>query len=123
MRTSAPDWPRKAETRSTASGRVRAMPFRVSETLTPPLRSDELRIAKTESQFRQVNERIADTAEQFGAETAELVCECSDPACGRRIEAPLSDYERVARTRPGYRIVRKLSNIGAVARRLDPRSR
>ncbi len=91
-----------------------------------------------------MNERIADTAEQFGAETAELVCECSDPACGHRIEAPLSDYERtradgaqflvapgheipeyerVARTRPGYRIVRKLSNIGAVARRLDPRSR
>jgi hypothetical protein len=107
------------------------------------MKSEELRAAKTESQFRDVNERIAGTAERFGATQAELVCECSDPGCGDRIEAPLADYERtrtdgarflvapghenpehevVARHRPGYRIVEKLKGIGAVARRLNPRS-
>jgi hypothetical protein len=106
------------------------------------MKSDELRIAKTESQFRGVNERIAETAERFGATEAELVCECSDPECGHRIEAPLADYERVrtdgaqflvapghenpdhervARHRSGYRIVAKLRGIAAAARRLNPR--
>ena len=106
------------------------------------MKSDELRIAKTESQFRDVNERIAETAERFGATEAELVCECSDPECGHRIEAPLADYEqartdgaqflvapghenpdheRVARHRTGYRIVAKLRGIAAAARRLNPR--
>jgi hypothetical protein len=107
------------------------------------MKSEELRIAKTESQFRDVNERIAETAERFGASEAELVCECSDPECGHRIEAPLADYEgvradgaqflvapghenpdqeRVARHRPGYRIVQKLRGIAAAAQRLNPRS-
>jgi hypothetical protein len=107
------------------------------------MKSEELRIAKTESQFRDVNERIAETAERFGASEAALVCECSDPECGHRIEAPLDDYERtrtdgahflvapghenpehevVARHRPGYRIVEKLRGIAAAARRLNPRS-
>jgi hypothetical protein len=107
------------------------------------MRSEDLNIAKTESLFRDVNERIAQTAERVGAKEAELVCECADPECGQRIEAPLSDYEEtradgarflvapghekpeyeeVVRTRPGYRIVDKLRSIGAVARRLDPRS-
>ena len=107
------------------------------------MRSEELNIAKTESLFRNVNERIAQTAERFGATEAELVCECADPECGKRIEAPLADYEEtrsdgarflvapghekpeyeaVVRTRPGYRIVDKLRSIGTVARRLDPRS-
>jgi len=106
------------------------------------MRSEELRIAKTESLFRDVNERIAETAERVGANEAELVCECGDPECGERIAAPLEDYEktradgshflvspghedaeheRVVRTRPGFRIIAKLKGVGAVARRLNPR--
>jgi hypothetical protein len=106
------------------------------------MRSEELRIAKTESLFRDVNERIAETAERFGANEAELVCECGDPECGERIAAPLAEYEetrahgshflvspghehkeyeRVVETRPGFRIVAKLRGVGAVARRLNPR--
>jgi hypothetical protein len=108
------------------------------------MRSDELRIAKTESAFRHVNERIAETAERFGAAEAELVCECADPGCGHRIAAPLEDYERVradgarfviapqhhepdhekvVESGVGYRIVEKLRSVGAAARRLSPRAR
>jgi hypothetical protein len=106
------------------------------------MRSDELRIAKTESRFRDVNERIAGTAERVGANEAEIVCECGDPECGQRIAAPLEDYEktrangshflvspghelpeheRVVKTRPGFRVVAKLRSVGAAARRLNPR--
>ena len=107
-----------------------------------PLRSDELQTAKTESRFRDVNERIAESAEQIGASEVALVCECADPECGHQIDAPLDayeevradgaqflvapghedrEYEYVLETRPGYRVVQKLRAVGAVARRLNPR--
>ena len=106
------------------------------------MRSEELRIAKTESAFRDVNERIVGSAQQFGLQQAALVCECADAGCGHRIEAPLEDYERVradgalflvapeheeqeheevVESRPGYRIIEKLRSVGSAARRLDPR--
>ena len=106
------------------------------------MRSEELRIAKTESRFRAVNERIAESAHEVGLPQAALVCECADPECGHRIEASLDDYERarsdgalfvvapehhvpeheeVVESRPGYRIVEKLRAVGATARRLNPR--
>jgi hypothetical protein len=104
--------------------------------------SEELRIAKTESAFREVNERIADSAQEVGLQQAALVCECADPECGDRIDAPLDDYERiradgarfliapqheevehedVVETRPGYRVIEKLRAAGSAARRLNPR--
>ena len=106
------------------------------------MRSEELHIAKTQSRFREVNERIAESADQVGLPQADLVCECADPECGHRIEASLHEYERVrsdgarffvapehvvpeleevVESRPGYRIVEKLRAAGAAARRLNPR--
>jgi hypothetical protein len=106
------------------------------------VRSEELRIAKTESAFRDVNERIADSAQQIGLQQASLVCECADPECGHRIEAPLEAYEevradgarfliapqheegnheQVVESRPGYRVIEKLRAVGSAARRLNPR--
>ena len=106
------------------------------------MKSEELRIAKTESQFREVNERIAESADDVGLQQVDLVCECADPECGHRIEAALDEYERVRsdgarfvvapehhvpeheaviESRPGYRIVEKLRAVGAAARRLNPR--
>ena len=106
------------------------------------MRSEELQTAKTEARFRDVNERIAESAEQIGARDIALVCECADPTCGHQIDTSLDEYEevradgaqflvapghevreheRVLETRPGYRIVRKIRGVGAVARRLDPR--
>jgi hypothetical protein len=106
------------------------------------VRSEELRIAKTESRFRDVNERIAESADEVGLPQADLVCECADPECGHPIEASLEDYEQVrsdgarfliapehhvpeheevVESRPGYRIIEKLSAVGSAARRLNPR--
>jgi hypothetical protein len=56
---------------------------------------DEQRRAKTEALFRDVNERIAETAERFDATGTEFVCECSDPNCTHRVEASLAEYENV----------------------------
>jgi hypothetical protein len=53
------------------------------------------RIARTESLFREVNERIAEAAERFATDETKFVCECADPACTDRVEATLAEYERV----------------------------
>jgi hypothetical protein len=55
----------------------------------------EVRIARTESLFRDVNERIAESAGRFDAERAEFVCECGDQACTERVDASLDEYEEV----------------------------
>lgn len=103
------------------------------------------RIARTESLFRDVNERIAETAERFGSEDAEFVCECANAGCGERIGASLDEYEQVradgvrfllapgheepqyeqviARRRD-YQVIAKSKNgrLAQAARELDPRS-
>jgi hypothetical protein len=55
----------------------------------------EVRIAHTEALFRDVNERIAESAERFRARDAVFVCECADPACAERVPATLAQYEEV----------------------------
>jgi hypothetical protein len=103
------------------------------------------RRATTESLFRDVNERIAESAERFDASHTEFVCECDDPNCTHRISVSLAEYEqvraepttfllapgheqadieRVVSDRGRFRIVDK---VQAVVRRtvvrLDPRRR
>jgi hypothetical protein len=107
--------------------------------------SDHEQRATTEALFRDVNERIAESAERFDAEETEFVCECSDPNCTHRVSASLAEYEdvreepttflvvpgheqedieRVVSDRGRFRIVDK---VQAVVRRtvvrLDPRTR
>jgi hypothetical protein len=53
------------------------------------------RRARTEALFRDVNERIAESAERFDAEHTEFVCECADPNCTHRVSASLAQYEMV----------------------------
>ncbi|MDX6399131.1 MAG: hypothetical protein QOJ43_2539 [Gaiellaceae bacterium] len=53
------------------------------------------KIARNESLFREVNERIAETAERFEAEETRFVCECADPTCTDRVDATLKEYEQV----------------------------
>jgi len=103
-----------------------------------------MRIARVESLFRDVNERIAESAGGFGLSGAEFICECADPTCTERVTVGLADYERVRRDgtqfllapgheattverviarRGGYQVVRKVQEtIAAVVRRLDPRT-
>jgi hypothetical protein len=57
--------------------------------------SEAEKIARTEALFREVNERIAESAERFGADETSFVCECSDPGCTHRVEASLDEYEQV----------------------------
>ena len=104
----------------------------------------EVRVAKTEALFREVNERIAETADRFDAEEATFVCECSDPECAERLTAPLEEYEqvradathfllrpghseprveRVIHTRPGYDVVEKFNEtVARVVRSMNPRA-
>ncbi len=57
--------------------------------------SEGERIARTESLFREVNERIAESAERFDVAETKFVCECADPNCTERVEATLDEYERI----------------------------
>ena len=56
---------------------------------------DNERRATTEALFRDVNERIAESAERFDATGTEFVCECSDPNCTHKVPASLAEYEQV----------------------------
>ena len=56
---------------------------------------DHERRATTEALFRDVNERIAESAERFDATNTDFVCECADPNCTHRVTASLAEYERV----------------------------
>src|SRR5438270_5884625 len=57
--------------------------------------SPEVKKARTESAFREVNERIAENAERFDAASTEFICECADADCIHRVEASLDEYEEV----------------------------
>ena len=60
-----------------------------------PTNEEAESIARTESLFREVNERIAETAERFDSDETEFVCECSDPRCTERVDVTLDRYESV----------------------------
>ncbi len=103
------------------------------------------RQATTEALFRDVNERIAESAERFDARHTEFVCECSDPSCTHRVAASLAEYEevrdepttflvepgheqgdieRVVADRGRFRIVEKVQDaMRRTVVRLDPRRR
>jgi hypothetical protein len=106
---------------------------------------NEERIARNEALFREVNERIAETAERFESDRAEFVCECADQDCTERVEATLAEYERTRADgthfilQPGHedpRVERVIERRGArllvvakvnaavarIVRRLDPRA-
>src|SRR3954447_12800893 len=55
----------------------------------------EQRIARTESLFRAVNERIAASVRRFGGDDGSFVCECDNPQCTERVRATLAEYEAV----------------------------
>jgi transcription initiation factor TFIID subunit TAF12 len=100
--------------------------------------------ARNEALFREVNERIAESAERFDAQSTEFVCECADPNCAHRVEATLDEYEdvradattfllvpghahtdieRVLEDRGRFHVVEKMHRaVRATVKRLDPRA-
>jgi hypothetical protein len=104
---------------------------------------DNVRRARTEALFRDVNERIAESAQRFDAEETQFVCECSDPSCTHRIPMTLAEYEgvradgatfalepgheheeieRVLERRRRFHVVEKMQKtVRATVRRLNPR--
>jgi hypothetical protein len=105
---------------------------------------EELKKARTESAFREVNERIAEEADYVDAGMTEFICECDDPNCTHRVEATLDEYEEVradgatfllapghgdgsiehlVEARGRFQIVEKVHAAArALVRRLDPRT-
>jgi hypothetical protein len=107
---------------------------------------DELeKRGKTEALFREVNERIAESAQGFDHNRPEFICECGDPNCTHRVEASLAEYEEVradgatfmlapghddeevervvARRDRRFVVVEKVQRTArAIVRRLDPRA-
>jgi hypothetical protein len=80
--------------------------------------SDEAKMARTESAFREVNDAIAKTAERFDAEHADFVCECADPGCAHRLTAELEDYEEV-RAEPTRFLIAPGHEVASIARVVD----
>jgi hypothetical protein len=106
--------------------------------------NDHVKRARTEALFRDVNERIAESAQRFEAEATQFVCECADPSCTHRLEVTLDEYEevrsdgatfmlapghedddieRVLEKRGRFNIVEKVQRtVRDTVRRLDPRA-
>jgi len=106
----------------------------------------ERRIGLNEALFREVNERLKDLNETFGAVTnrVELVCECAERGCAERLTLSVREYEdlraepdrfviapghavpdveEVVATGEGWEIVHKEPGDPAkLARATDPRS-
>jgi hypothetical protein len=104
------------------------------------------RLARNESIFREVNERIEELARSGDPgepESLEILCECGNAECTEPLKISIGEYERVRQqptdffVAPGHRIpaiekvvdhyqnfevVRKLADEGELARDTDPRS-
>jgi hypothetical protein len=108
------------------------------------LSDDNVKRARTESLFRDVNERIAESAQRFEADTTQFVCECADSNCTHRLQATLDEYEdvrsdgatfmlepgherkdieRVVERRGRFHVVEKVQKtVRATVLRLNPRT-
>jgi transcription initiation factor TFIID subunit TAF12 len=105
---------------------------------------DKERRGRTEALFRDVNERIAESAQRFDADSTQFMCECADADCTHRLDATLDEYEdvrqdgatfmlapghahddieRVVEDRGRFQVVEKVQQkVRATVLRLDPRS-
>ena len=105
-------------------------------------------MTENETLFREVNDRVEDTVEQFhdagNASAVEFFCECANADCTFRISLTHAEYDAV-RADPrqfvvlplhfmpevetlvtkteGYWLVQKTGEAGEYAEKLDPRSR
>jgi alpha-amylase/alpha-mannosidase (GH57 family) len=108
----------------------------------------EVRCAKNQSLFREINERVEDLHEKFklSAPLEDWLCECANRACVETLalsrdeyealrgeprrfavaassEHVVADVEEVVQRARRYWVVEKVRDAGRVAEALDPRSR
>jgi hypothetical protein len=104
--------------------------------------SQEIRVGKNESRFREINESV-ERLTPIKAHSIQIVCECAREQCvylidverdayeavrrtstqfivGRGHEMP--EFERVVSNHGEYLVVEKLGDAAAVAEQLDPRT-
>ncbi len=103
------------------------------------------RVADADATFRSANERMRNTAEQFGMEErVPFFCECANPSCQEIVQLSIKEYEQVRRSPrqflniPGheaaargagavvadhgrYVVVEKLGLTGEIVEELDER--
>jgi hypothetical protein len=113
-----------------------------------PYEEKAARAARTQSLFREINERVQDINEafSFAVPLGDWVCECADQSCTERIEVTLPEYddlrssptrfavapskdhvvpeveEIVAKT-DRFWVVEKIGAAGELAAKVDPRRR
>jgi hypothetical protein len=101
------------------------------------------RLARNETIFREVNERIEELAQRGELDLLDILCECGNPDCKEPLRVSVVEYERVRQqptdffVAPGhvipaiekvvdekqsFDVVRKLAEEGEPAQKTDPRS-
>jgi hypothetical protein len=101
------------------------------------------RLARNETIFREVNERIEELAQRGELDSLQILCECGNPDCKEPLRVSVAEYERVRQeptdffiapghvipaiervidTEQRFEVVRKLAEEGELARKTDPRS-
>ncbi len=112
--------------------------------MTTENREQQVEGARTQSLFREVNERIETITSEHRVVEGEILCECTNSACLETILLTLDDYEavrsipthfivapghdvpeieRVVTTNARYTVVAKFGEGGITAVQLDPRRR
>ena len=108
--------------------------------------SEDIRGAKNQSLYREVNERVKSVHERFSTDLplGDWLCECADTTCDQRIQMTPGAYEqirassirfvvapghvypnieRVVERTESYWVVEKHGDAGELAAKFDPRSR
>jgi hypothetical protein len=101
------------------------------------------RLARNETLFREVNERVEEISEGAGLEMIEFVCECGDADCTEAVSLTHPEFEQLRddpllfAVVPGhaiaevedvvsdgdrFQVVRKHEEEGQIARTTDPRA-
>jgi hypothetical protein len=111
---------------------------------TEPRDVQQVRLAKNQALFREVNERMEALVTEFGTLEAQhsFVCECSNTDCATQLELSHQEYERiranparfviapgheleivedVVATTPTYTVVEKIETAREVAIASNPR--
>jgi hypothetical protein len=67
----------------------------------------ERRLGANEALFREVNERVAEVAEQFiaGETPVNFNCECADRACAEQIPMTVGEYEALRKVETRFAVV------------------